>query len=134
MYSIVNDKIAFVDWLLEEMNKQGLSQAALAKKAHVSRAAISNLINGARGAGRDLLVSIARGLGLPPETVFRAAGLFPASPDIDEDYENLKYMFEQMSQKEKEEFLAYGRLKLDLKAKQQGETREPKTQPRPADI
>jgi transcriptional regulator with XRE-family HTH domain len=108
---------SFADWLLDEMNKQGLSQATLARKAGVSRAAISNVINGTRGLGVELCTAIAFAFGIPPETVFRAAGILPNRPGTDEDFEELKHLFSQMSEEEQEEFLAIGRLKIERQSK-----------------
>jgi len=123
---------SFADWLLDEMNKQGLSQATLARKAGVSRAAISNVINGTRGLGIELCTAIALALKIPPETVFRAAGILPSRPGTDEDFEELKHLFSQMTDEEQLEFLAMGRLKIDLRAKR-GESHET-PQARPANI
>ncbi|WP_322792910.1 helix-turn-helix transcriptional regulator [Bellilinea sp.] len=75
----------FSDWLLNEINKRGWSQAELARRAGIPRQIISNYINRQREKpDSDVLVSISRALNLPPETVFRAAGLLPpVSPDTE---------------------------------------------------
>ena len=78
----------------------------------------------------DSLKAIAHAFGVPPETIFRAAGILPSRSDTDEDYEELKHIFNQMTDEEQEEFLAQGRLKIDLRTKR-GDLRE-KPQARPA--
>lgn len=80
----------------------------------------------------DSLKAIAHAFGVPPETIFRAAGILPNQPGMDEDFEELKYIFNQMTDEEQEEFLATGRLKLELRNKR-GELRETQ-QARPAHV
>lgn len=67
----------FVDWLLDELNKRSMSQADLARMSSITPAQISRIISGQRKPGEEALSSIARAFKLPPETVFRAAGLLP---------------------------------------------------------
>lgn len=73
----------FRDWLLQTLEEQGISQSELARRAGVSRAAISDIISGRRGIGKDAATSIARALKIPPETVFRVAGILPPDPSQD---------------------------------------------------
>jgi transcriptional regulator with XRE-family HTH domain len=89
-------------------------------------------LNGDRNPSNETLEAIARGLKLPPETVFRAAGILPNHPGTDEDFEELKHLFNQMTDEEQLEFLAMGRLKIDLRARR-GESHET-PQARPANI
>lgn len=68
----------FADWLIEQMNKRGWSQADLANAAGLNRQVISTYVNRQRQKpDSEVLVALARALHLPPETVFRAAGLLP---------------------------------------------------------
>lgn len=71
------DAINFPDWLKTQMKNNGMSQSQLARSAGVTRAAINGIITGARGPGTDLCNGIAKALRLPPEEVYRAAGLLP---------------------------------------------------------
>ncbi len=77
----------FIDWLRNELETRGWSQAELARQSKLSPAQITRLLNGERGVGENGLNAIARALRLPPETVFRAAGKLPnraTDPRIDE--------------------------------------------------
>lgn len=112
----------FVDWLLNEMNSQGLSQAALAKKADVSRTAISNLINGSRGMGIELCTAIAHALKIPPETVFRAAGLLPPVSEDDAEWEIWKAKLAQLSPENRQRFLRLMETELQYQEKQEERT------------
>ncbi|MGC1374647.1 MAG: helix-turn-helix transcriptional regulator, partial [Anaerolineales bacterium] len=67
----------FIDWLRKELEERGWSQAELARQSKLSPAQITRLLNGERGIGETGLNAIARALRLPPETVFRAAGMLP---------------------------------------------------------
>ncbi|MCJ7532270.1 MAG: helix-turn-helix transcriptional regulator [Anaerolineales bacterium] len=59
------------------MDKKGWGQRELARQAKVSQGSIGNVIRGDRQPGPDLCHAIARALKLPPEAVFRAAGILP---------------------------------------------------------
>lgn len=70
--------IDFSEWLLAEIQFRGLSQSELARKAGLSRQAISDYINRKRSRpDEEALKKIAKGLKLPIETVYRAAGILP---------------------------------------------------------
>lgn len=73
----------FGDWLLEQLRRRNISQSELARISGVSKGTVSNLINGTKGAGQDSITAIARALRLPPEEVFRRAGILPPVPNKD---------------------------------------------------
>ena len=72
----------FSGWLQEEIDKREWTQANLARKAHVSRAAVSQVISENRKPGPDFCRAIAHALDLPEEDVFRQARLL--SPKAEE--------------------------------------------------
>lgn len=121
--------ITFGDWLLNEMETRGFTQADLASRARVTQSAISHVISGRRKPGVELCNAIANAFRIPRETVFRAAGLLPPQPDYDPTLEELEHIFTQMTDAEKEEFLASGRLKIELRLARQ-RTMNPSTKPR----
>lgn len=67
----------FGEWLAEELKIREMSQADLARISPLTRATISNLINGTRGPGPDAINALADSLKLDPEYVMRVAGLLP---------------------------------------------------------
>lgn len=69
----------FVKWLQAELNERDWSQADLARRSRVSQTHLSRIMNEMRRPGPDALVGIARALHIPPEEVFRHAGLIPPS-------------------------------------------------------
>jgi transcriptional regulator with XRE-family HTH domain len=73
----------FPGWLQAELKRQGMSQADLARESGLSTAAISRIMGGSRGVGAEACNAIAKALNLPPETVFRRAGLLPEETETD---------------------------------------------------
>ena len=90
---------SFSDWLRLQLKNRNWRQADLARAAHLDSAVISNLINERRGPGEDTCRAIARAFHLPPEQVFRAAGILPPSHnDIDEE---LEYLYSLLDESDK---------------------------------
>lgn len=72
----------FSDWLLEEMNKRGWSQADLARASGLNRQSVSDYVNRRRtNPEPEALVSIANAFKISPITIFRKAGLLPEGGD-----------------------------------------------------
>lgn len=69
----------FTNWLEEELQKREWKPAYLAHKAGISRGALSNILSGLRRPGHEVLNAIAQALSIPPEIVFRQAGILPES-------------------------------------------------------
>lgn len=107
--------IEFGEFMLKAIREAKITQAELARLSGISAAQVSRLFNGISEPGPDACRAFASALGIPTETVFRAAGFLPNRPGTDEDYEELKHLFNQMSDDEQREFLAMGRLKLELR-------------------
>lgn len=80
----------------------------LADKAGLDPGIISRVLNRERMPSSDSLSSIARALDLPPETVFRAAGLLPELPSIDQArMEIFLYKFAELPPEKQEQVLEY---------------------------
>lgn len=73
----------FTDWLAAELDKRSWNHAELARRSGITRGALSHIFSHTRHPGVTLLRGIARGLHMPPEEVFRAAGILenPSDPD-----------------------------------------------------
>jgi transcriptional regulator with XRE-family HTH domain len=93
----VNTSISFSEWLLLMLEKKDWSQADLARAAKVSRSAISEIISEQRQIGKRTATSIANALKLPPEQVFRAAGLLPPEKDEDPWVEDMSHKISKLS-------------------------------------
>ena len=100
-------KIDFSDWLSGQMRKQGITQADLARLSGVTTGAISLILSGSRSVGTEAATSIAKALRLPPEIVFRAAGLLPPKPKDQADTEDLVYKFRLLDEARKAQLLDF---------------------------
>lgn len=73
-------EIAFVPWLVAELEDRGWSQRQLAKRASMSATSVSQVITEQRDPSPDFCIAIAHALRLPPEDVLRRAGHLPPKP------------------------------------------------------
>ena len=71
----------FSEWLENELEKRGWKPVELANKANISRGSLSTILSHQRRPGPDVCLALARALSLPPELVFRRAGLLPPAPE-----------------------------------------------------
>lgn len=68
----------FGTWLNEQMHLRGWSMSELGRRARVSHAQVSNVINGVKPPGHKFCIGIARALrpyGITAQEVFQRAGL-----------------------------------------------------------
>lgn len=103
------DRGDFIGWLRRELEKRGWRQADLARASGLDTAMVSNLLNGNRKPGEVSCKAIARGLGLPPETVFRAAGILPPINPVGEAEAELGHLFRQATDRQRQEVLRFAR-------------------------
>ena len=75
----------FVTWLSKEMEDRGWNNSELARRAGLVPSAVSQVIAGNRGTGPEFCRSVARAFHMPPELVFRKAGLLPPLPGPEND-------------------------------------------------
>lgn len=109
--------VNFSEWLVSMLQARDWNQADLARRAGVSKASISDVISGRRNIGNDLATAIADALKLPTEQVYRAAGLLPPAIHIDEDMEQILHEIEKLPKADREEILAFIRMKNNLRKK-----------------
>ena len=107
-------KIDFANWLREELEKRAWTQAELARQSKISPAQVTRLLNGERGIGENGIVAIAHALKLPPETVFRAAGLLPPQSSKNERIEQAVYLMDDLPEQEQEDILEFIKLRHRL--------------------
>ena len=86
----------FASWLQSEMDKRGWSQSDCARAADLNRAVINKLLNGKCRPQPSTLIEIARAFKIPVEIAYRAAGLLPASADLDDTTAELMYIFKSI--------------------------------------
>jgi transcriptional regulator with XRE-family HTH domain len=71
---------AFVKWLLDEIEKSGMTREELARRGGVRASSIAHIVKGDRMVGPDVARGIAKGLGVPQIEVFARAGLIDDVP------------------------------------------------------
>lgn len=120
----------FSDWLLKELKTRDMTQSELAHMAGLGSGTISNIMIGKRQVGQDTLVKIAHALKLPPETVFRAAGLLPPESQTTELIEQIAHLTEELPEQEQQDILEFVKLRHRL-AEQRGKNATQKTPTRP---
>ena len=106
MYSM-DDKNKFSIWLKSEMDKRDWNQSELARKADVTRSAVNGVLTGARNPGNDLCEAIAKAFNMPPEDVFRFAGLLPPKQKKDKLTEEAEYLLSQMPEDKREQAIRF---------------------------
>lgn len=98
----------FSDWLISEMNKNGWSQADLARAAGLNRQVISTYINRRREKPDvEALVAIAFAFKYSPEVVLRAAGLIPPLKEADPLTKEAEFILSHLSQKRRQQAIEY---------------------------
>jgi transcriptional regulator with XRE-family HTH domain len=112
----------FNDWILSQLQEHDWSQADLARASGLTTGAISNYING-RTPDKTALRKLAKAFKLPPETVFRAAGILPPEPDL-KTPNLLEWMklFTDADEAERDEMLNYARYLSNRKSSNKHQT------------
>lgn len=82
----------FANWLRDQLNTRGWTQAKLAGLMGMSPAQVTRIMSGERGIGEQSLTAIAKAFKIPPEEVYRAAGLLPQKSEHDELVERAEHM------------------------------------------
>ena len=96
----------FASWLEKELENRDWKPADLSRRSGIGSGLISRILNRERRAGPDSCVAIARALQLPPETVFRAAGLLPPVARETEVLRRLVYLAAQLPSEDQDRVLA----------------------------
>jgi transcriptional regulator with XRE-family HTH domain len=106
---------SFGDWLVDQLNQKGMTQADLVRRTGISSGHISKIVSGERGAGEKTMAAVSRALQIPPEEVFRKFGLLPPKPKDSIDDEEMLFLYHQFQLSEKEDLKEYMKFKLQHK-------------------
>ena len=118
----------FTDWIYREMANRGWTQAQLARRAVLSQPTISMVLNRQKEPGQKFCRGIARAFKLPPEEVFRKAGILPAVPEKTDSAAELVYKFTRLSDDGQELALEFIATLLEREERRRGVT-TPQTAP-----
>lgn len=106
----------FLTWLDQQLAQRGWSDHYLARRAGLSHSVLSKARNGTPPRW-EACEALARALDLPPETVFRQAGLLEPLPAEQADLEAWRYLLGRLSARDRYELLQIARMKVALQAK-----------------
>lgn len=104
---------SFVAWLDVELDRRRWNYNQLARQAGLSHSILSRVRAGAPPSW-GICHAVAAALDLPPEEVFRQAGLLPPIPADQAEYEAFRHLLAQLPQDDRQELLEIARLKLKL--------------------
>lgn len=113
-----SDNWYWVEWLIAERQGKGWTQAELGRRAGTTRQTVNDYESRRRPKPDEtILMNISKALDYPPVYLPRLAGLYPAAPNLDEDDEKIVYETQDLTHLEKEEVLAFIRMKKNLRKK-----------------
>lgn len=104
----------FAEWLRQEMQQRGWDQAELARRSQTTTALISRIVSGERRPGALVARRLARALQIPPEEMFRQAGLLPRHAPKPPGLEELAHIFTELSDDDRKRLLALARALRDV--------------------
>lgn len=112
----------FNTWFAQELEKRSWSNNEFARRSGISPATISLVMNDKRNPGPEFCRAIARAFRIPPEEVFRRAGILDPLPPTEEELELLRYLFNRMNEEDKVRVLAIARAFAGLSEEREGES------------
>jgi transcriptional regulator with XRE-family HTH domain len=105
-------EINFADWLRKKLKERDWTQAELSRRSGVSTPQITRVLSGERGLGEQSIKGIAQALQLPPEVVFRAAGLLPQVTEKHSKMNELDHLATQLEGDNLQDLIDYAKMRL----------------------
>jgi transcriptional regulator with XRE-family HTH domain len=122
----------FSHWLMVKMNELGWSQSDLARHSGLTRQTISYYLGDkSKKPDKESLSSIARALRLPPEEVFRAAGILPPVTPRTALIQKIEHIVSELPPEEQQNILDFALHRHEI-AEKRGERHAKKTSENPA--
>ncbi len=109
----MTERSAFGRWLLDELDARRWSMRELARQTGVSESTISRIVSGKRNPSSALCRRMAEALRVPPERVFRQAGLLPNYPQESPRMKEALYLFRELPEDERRRILLIMRTLLE---------------------
>lgn len=113
---LTDPEYVFPEWLRAEMDRRGLSNADIVRKAlangvDISEASIGQILNRERGIGSKSAQALAYGLDLPQEQIFILGGLqTEKSKDITDEESEMLHVFRKISPVDRRILMDTGRI------------------------
>lgn len=107
--------ITFGDWLLARMRERSLSQSEFSRRAGLTRQAISYYTTGkSKQPDEFALQKIAAALQVPPEEVYRAAGIPLSKTSENPIIKQITYLTSDLPEAEQKDILEFVKLRRRL--------------------
>ena len=117
MLSMVNTLSSFLEWLTLTMGKE-VTPADIARTGFVTDSAVSLLLSGTtKSVSVNMCKAISKATKVPLITVYRRAGLLPSISLSQQEIEEITEEAAQLNPQDREEALAFIRLKQNLRKK-----------------
>jgi transcriptional regulator with XRE-family HTH domain len=107
----------FWEWLDGVIEQYGPSERKFAEKVGIAPSVISKARTNVQPISWDACKAIADFIGVPPEKVFRLAGLLPQPLDWQPEFDEWMGVFQDLSDDDKAELLTIARMKRQRKQK-----------------
>ena len=98
-------------WVRGELLKRAWSQIELSRRSGISQSHLARFISEERGVGEESISGLAKAFGVPPETLFRIAGLLPPIPPSNEIIKEVDGLLSSMPLEEQENVREYTRMR-----------------------
>ena len=107
----------FAGWVQSKLDEKGWSRLEAARRGEISASMFDKVINGYANPGPDFCTGVARAFGIPPEDVFRRAGLLPEltyGTLEDGDARELYTIIQNLPTRERRDVIEYARMRYRL--------------------
>lgn len=115
--ALMVNKVDFQNWLQTAMDNMGWGQTDLATRAGVDRQMVYGWLKQGKKPNEDSLQRIAKAFDVPPEVVYRAAGMKLSPTSIPTDIQQAVHEMEDLNNQDREEVVAYIRMLKNLRKK-----------------
>ena len=108
----------FINWLSKEIEKRGWSRNEFGRKIGRTSAGVSHVMTGQTAPTWDFCFGVAQAFNMPPETIFRRAGLLSNTPGKPEKLQQINDLLTHLDKDDLDEVLAYAQLRYERAKKQ----------------
>jgi transcriptional regulator with XRE-family HTH domain len=108
MANTKKDTFAWVEWIIAEREKQGLTQSELARKSGLTRQTINDYESRRRpNPDSKVLVKLSVGLGYPADHLQRIVGILPPDTTTSDEVKQIIEEIKGLTTEEQQELLSY---------------------------
>jgi transcriptional regulator with XRE-family HTH domain len=115
----MDESMDVVEYLLKVMEERELIPADITKRSGLSPSQVSKVLNRESPAGQKALDSFAKALNLPPDDLYRRAGILPMKPNADEVVTEIVHIYHMLSEDNKGDLLDYAKNRLSKQEREE---------------